>query len=114
MAAAPESLTGLVQPPLLPQAAEEPHEFPWAGGGLLLVLVLVAVALRWRTLRGGGWSLGLRRQGALPAGALRVSATTRLNPQTEVHVVHWEGRRLLVASTLNTPAVVLAAHEESP
>ncbi len=78
--------------------------FPVAGAVLLLVLA-AATALAW-------WQRH-RRAGApfpplgAPAGALRVTASARLDVHTRLHVVEWQGRQLLLAVHGATAPVVL-------
>ena len=89
--------------------------FPWAGAGLLLLLVALAVVARWQALRGGAAPGWLRRWlGAGAAGAqaatgsvLTVQSSIRLDAQTQLHVVQWDGHRLLVATSSNASPVLI-------
>lgn len=98
--------------PFRPDSAEV--GFPWAGALLLLLLILVAVAVKWRgaAARPGWlarWAPATAAAGrrAPSQGGLEVEATTRLNPQVQLHVVRWSGRRILLATAANMPPVVL-------
>ena len=89
--------------------------FPWAGAALLLLLVALAVAARWQAVRGGSAPAWLRRwfgagatgASASPATALSLQSSIRLDAQAQLHVVQWEGRRLLVATSPNAAPVLL-------
>lgn len=103
--------------PLNFKPASEEIGFPWGGALLLLLLIAIAVAAKWRAANGGpGWlARWLPTSGASGAGSVRspsggeleVEATTRLNPQVQLHVVRWSGRRILLATSQNMPPVVL-------
>lgn len=97
--------------------------FPWAGAGLLAVLVVVAVLARWRASAGSGsLPAGLQRwlggrpglASASPSVTLAVESSMRLDAQTQLHVVAWEGRRLLVATSGHASPVVLDRHSAEP
>lgn len=82
---------------------------------LLLVLVLVQVYLR-RRIKGDGAS-GLwdwRRALHMPAAdpALRIAATTRIDARASLHVIEWEGSRLLIARSENS-ITLLAERRDS-
>jgi hypothetical protein len=88
--------------------------FPWGGALLLLLLIVVAVAVKWRSASmRPAWVarwLPTSRVGGLAATLptdLGVEATTRLNPQVQLHVVRWSGRRILLATSPNMAPVVL-------
>ena len=90
--------------------------FPWAGAGLLALLVVLALVARWHAhTRGRGmpaaWQRLLGGKWATPdteaPSPLYVHSSVRLDAQSQVHVVHWEGRRLLVATSANAGPVVL-------
>jgi len=89
--------------------------FPWAGAALLLLLVVLAVAVRWQAVRSGGAPTWLRRwmspgtagANTSPAAALLLQSSVRLDAQTQLHVVQWEGRKLLVATSPNAAPVLL-------
>lgn len=85
--------------------------FPVAGAVLLLVLAAAtALAWWWRHRRAGA---PLPRLGA-PAGALRVTASARLDVHTRLHVVEWQGRQLLLAVNGATAPVVLQVIGPAP
>jgi hypothetical protein len=99
--------------------------FPWAGAGLLLLLVALAVAARWQAVRSGsapGWlrrwlGSGVAGGATTPGATLVLQSSVRLDAQTQLHVVQWEGRRLLVATSSNASPVLLdraAASETAP
>jgi hypothetical protein len=89
-------------------------DFPWAGAVLLLLLAVVAVAMRWRAQRHSGatgpawlqrWMPG-RSDEARPF-ALSIESSMRLDGQTQLHAVRWKDRELLVATSLNASPVLL-------
>jgi hypothetical protein len=52
-----------------------------------------------------------------PGATLVLQSSVRLDAQTQLHVVQWEGRRLLVATSSNASPVLLdraAASETAP
>lgn len=90
--------------------------FPWAGAGLLLLLIVVAVAAKWRGASGRpAWLARLAPASSKPLqGELQIEATTRLNPQVQLHVVRWSGRRILLATAPNMSPVVLDRQDGEP
>lgn len=107
--------------PLAFKPASEEIGFPWAGALLLLLLIVVAAAAKWRGAAGrpgwlARWAPVSAAAGGRPsaAGGIEVEATTRLNPQVQLHVVRWSGRRILLATTANMAPVVLDRHDEAP
>ena len=89
--------------------------FPFAGATLLLVLLALAVWAWWAGQRGGAkWTrLGSFKWGGVAAASpsdsdeIRVIASTRLDMNTRLHSVEWQGGRLLVAVNTASPPVVL-------
>jgi hypothetical protein len=106
--------TGIAPLPFKPESADV--GFPWAGAGLLLLLIVVAVAAKWRGMSARpAWLARLAPASSAPLqGELQVEATTRLNPQVQLHVVSWSGRRILLATASNMPPVVLDRQNGEP
>jgi hypothetical protein len=90
--------------------------FPWAGAGLIAVLILLALAARWRAharghgvpapwqrLLGGKWPSA----GVAAPSMLFVCSSVRLDAHSHVHVVDWDGRRMLVATSAHASPVLL-------
>jgi flagellar biogenesis protein FliO len=73
--------------------------FPAAALVLLLAVFAAAVAWAWWRNRGSGASWSWRRALRVPEPStrLRVLASLRLDARASVHVLEWEGSRLLVA-----------------
>ncbi len=94
----------------IPVRRDTPDTLPSEGlahsaGAVLLALLAVAAVWLW-----------IRRRGAavLPAstGPLRTVRSTRLTPHHSLHVVEWEGRRLLVGCAEH--AIALLAETPAP
>lgn len=88
--------------------------FPWAGAMLLVLLVAVALVVRWRAGRGvaamPAWLrpwLKTRTGTAVPPTDLELEASLRVDPQTQLHAVRWGGRRLLIATSTHGSAVLM-------
>ena len=78
---------------------------------LLLAIAVAALAYARRGKRGSGFDW--RRLMRLPDGEqLHITAAARLDSRTSVHVVEWDGRRLLVAS--NEHCIALLAEQGNP
>src|SRR5262249_31463130 len=84
------------------RAAHRPARLAMADPGAVVLLLLVglALALAWALRRRGSgarwdWprAIGWRK----PESSLRVLASSRLDARASVHVLEWEGSRLLVA-----------------
>jgi hypothetical protein len=112
--AASAASTGVAALPFKPESADV--GFPWAGATLLLLLIVVAVMVKWRgaSARPTWLSRLAPASGAPSQGELSVEATTRLNPQVQLHVVRWSGRRILLATAPNMPPVVLDRQDGEP
>lgn len=87
----------VVIPQSIPVQRETTSAMAAAGTALTLSVVLAALALGalwWLRRRGSGrWTAWAAR---LPE-RVQVVSSTRIAPQTSVHVVDWEGRRYLLA-----------------
>src|SRR5579862_2796627 len=87
--------------PELPLRRDDGADAAFPAGALLLLVVILAAAVAWAWRRerrsDGAWSW--RRALRLPETStrLRVLASTRLDAHASVHVLEWEGSRLLVA-----------------
>ena len=85
--------------------------FPVGGAVLLAVLVIVAGFVAWsrKRLVSPSWSaaLGIGRAGAAAQSSLKLQASLRLDGQTRLHIVHWNDREVLVATTGSSAPVVL-------
>ena len=89
--------------------------FPWAGAALLVLLAVIAIAVRWRaTRRAGGempkWlALWLKVSPAegMRGAAATLQASMRLDGQTQLHTVRWAGRELLIATSHNASPVLI-------
>ena len=93
----------------------EPDAFPWAGAVLLTFLLVVAVLAKWRNRSGGGGLFSSRLQRWARSGspaprddsALAVEQRLRLADGTQLHVIRWSNRRVLVATTPHAAPVAL-------
>ncbi|OWQ46377.1 hypothetical protein CDL60_12895 [Roseateles noduli] len=114
-ASAAASAPRLLQPLPLRRDADEPG-FPVAGAVFLLLLVLASVAAWWHRRRQGGLTLpGLSaRLTSTPTSDLRVTAGLRLDVHTRLHVVEWEGRKLLLAVGGTAAPVVIDRIDPAP
>jgi len=87
--------------PELPLRREAEADAAFPAGALLLLVALLAVAVAWawRRERHSGRAWSWRRALRLPETStqLRVLASMRLDARASVHVLEWEGSRLLVA-----------------
>lgn len=92
--AAAEAATTQPSAPLPLRRDTDDTGFPLAGAALLLVLSAATALAWWRRHRQAG--APFPPLGA-PAGALRVTASARLDVHTRLHVVEWHGRQLLLA-----------------
>ena len=85
--------------------------FPVGGAVLLAVLLIVAGFVAWSRKRplSPVWSaaLGVARPSPAVQSTLRLQASLRLDGQTRLHVVHWNDREVLVATTGASAPVVL-------
>lgn len=97
-------------------------EFPWAGAALLALLVLIAFAAKAHGRHAAGpptlerW-FKMRRGAVIPApaaAAIVVESDARLDAQTQLHVVRWGSRRVLLASRVGLAPVVLDRSDEAP
>lgn len=87
---------------------------PWAGLILILVMLCVAIVLR-RSEAAARWvRLGILGGKASGSGTdpdrgkgLYVSNSIRLDARSQLHVVNWNGRQLLVATHAENPPVLL-------
>lgn len=118
-ASATASAPRLLQPLPLRRDADEPG-FPVAGAVFLLLLVLASVAAWWHRRRQGGLALpgmsglpGISARSASTAD-LRVTAGLRLDVHTRLHVVEWEGRKLLLAVGGTAAPVVIDRIDPAP
>jgi flagellar biogenesis protein FliO len=87
--------------PELPLRRDADADTAFPAGALVLLVAVLAAAVAWAWWRdrrsAGAWSW--RRALRLPEAStrLRVVASLRLDARTSVHVLEWEGSRLLVA-----------------
>jgi len=80
---------------------------------VLLLAVLAIFALRFALRRGWAkWDWRRVLGGSAPQSGLRVVASMRLDARSSVHVVEWEGSRLLVAR--GEQAITLLATRDAP
>lgn len=85
----------------------------------LLLLVFAGVAVLWAAARRGSampWIRRALRQGAAVSAhdaSISVSLGTRLNSAVRLHVIDWEGGRLLVAANAAGGVTVLQACPDS-
>jgi hypothetical protein len=82
------------------------------GSALLLIVLLLGTGFAgWSRKRrvAPAWLAGPGRGcgSATTLGALKVQASLRLDGHTRLHVVHWNGRELLVATTGSSAPVAL-------
>lgn len=82
--------------------------------GVSLVLLVVAVFAMFAALRrrrgGGAWltrALGGLRASVPPDARIAVSPATAIHPAVRLHVVEWDGGRLLVATNASGNVTVL-------
>lgn len=85
-------------------------DFP-LGGAILVAVLLVIAGFAWwarKRLPAGNWLAGLGSgRGAASKAMLRIDASLRVDAQTQLHVVHWNGREVLVATSGSSVPVVL-------
>ena len=80
---------------------------------VLLLGILAILALRFALRRGGAkWDWRRMLGGSAPQSGLRVVASMRLDARSSVHVVEWEGSRLLVAR--GEQSITLLATRDAP
>lgn len=122
-AAAASAVSAELQPPRF--RTDEDVGFPPLGLALLAVLFAVAIGLvifdkrrrNGRMTPPAGlarYFAALRLSGTGAAGSVQVLSSTRLDASTRLHVIDWEGRRLLVATQGGHPPVVLDRQGEAP
>ena len=115
-ASAAASAPVLLQPLPLRRDADEPG-FPVAGAVFLLLLVLTSAAAWWHRRRQGGLALpGLPGMSARSIAICdpRATASLRLDVHTRLHVVEWEGRKLLLAVGGAAAPVVIDRIDPAP
>lgn len=114
-ASAAASAPVLLQPLPLRRDADEPG-FPVAGA-VFLLLVLTSAAAWWHRRRQGGLALpGLPGMSARSIAICdpRATASLRLDVHTRLHVVEWEGRKLLLAVGGAAAPVVIDRIDPAP
>jgi hypothetical protein len=118
------AMAGSQAPALLPfrHDTDEPS-FPVAGIVFLIVLLVLAVWLRWGGQRRGGWGLrpgapwrwtSARGEASSDVDKIDIVASARLDMNTRLHAVQWRGRHLLVAISGSSPPTVLDREGSPP
>lgn len=115
MDARPVSASVSASSPVMAFRSSEPAAFPWAGATLLAMLTIVAVVAKWRSRSSGSlpsfsWFRGRGRHESPLAWddpELAVEQRLRLADGTQLHVIRWANRQVLVATTAHAAPVAL-------